>query len=142
MNYTNFAEFIKDKREKMNPKIGQREFGRRLGVSSTYASQIENGNSPAPSKEILKNIVQILDLSYPEEEFMYNLAAKSQPYAAVPEDLVKYITSNDLVRDFVHAMKNLNVTDKELKEIAEAVFQKRHQQYEKKTNFHHSKNRT
>lgn len=51
-----FGQYFKELRREH--KFTQRELAKRIGVSHTYISKIENGALPAPSRDMLENVAK------------------------------------------------------------------------------------
>jgi hypothetical protein len=84
-------------------------------------SNIENDRNPAPKEDILERMIQLLRLDKQERELMYELAAKSKNYTAVPGDLPEYISANELARVALRVAKDVDATDKEWTEFIEKL---------------------
>ena len=69
-----------------------------IDIVPSYVSTMETGYNSAPTEEILANIARVLKLDKQDREMMYELAAKSKTYTAIPEDLPKYISNNEYAR--------------------------------------------
>ena len=106
-----FGNFIKIKRKERMMKLNT--FARKVGISTVYASYIENGKRPAPSKKVLDSIICVLQLSKEETEALSLLAARTHHRPAIPEDLIEYINSNESVILALRTAKNYHTTEKE-----------------------------
>ena len=95
-----FGAFIRKKRMELDPHISLRKMAALLNLSPVHMSNIETGREAAPKKEVLDNLAQKLKLTKQEQELMYDLAAKSKNYTAVPSDLPEYISSSEFQRKF------------------------------------------
>jgi len=114
-----FGAFIRDKRQRKN--ISLRYLVELLGLSPVHLSNIENDRRPAPKDEVLKKIIEELQLNKPEQEEMYELAAKSKDIPTVPGDLPEYISGNELARVALRTAKDVDATDKEWMEFIEKL---------------------
>jgi len=108
-----FGAFIRRKRLELDPHISLRKMARLLNLSPVYMSSIETGRMAAPSDEVLLNITKQLKLNKQETELMYDLAAESKSYTAVPSDLPDYLTSNEYAKIAMRVAKDVDATDEE-----------------------------
>ena len=122
-----FGAFIRKKRMELNPHISLRKMAELLNLSPVHMSNIETGRDAAPKKEILDNLAKILRLDKHEQERMYDLAAESKNYTAIPSDLPDYITSNEYAKIALRVAKDVDATDQEWIEFIEKL-KKRSQQ--------------
>ena len=116
-----FGSFIRKKRLESDPYISLRELARRLELSPVHMSNIETEREAAPKNDVLINIARILKLDKPEQDMMYDLAAKSKPYTAVPGDLPDYITTNEYAKIALRVAKDVDATDDEWIEFIEKL---------------------
>lgn len=121
-----FGSFIRNKRLASEPYISLRKLAELLDISPVYMSNIENDRNPAPKDEILERMAELLRLSKPEREMLFELAAKSKTYTAVPGDLPEYISTNELARVALRVAKDVDATDMEWIDFIERL-KKRHQ---------------
>ena len=86
----NFGEYISKKRKENNFSI--RQLAEKLNISFTYLSDVEKGRAKAFKQEILKKIIEVLELSQEEADMLNDLAGESQNTVApdVAEYLKKY----------------------------------------------------
>lgn len=86
----NFGEYISKKRKENNLSI--RQLAEKLNISFTYLSDVEKGRAKAFKQEILKKIIEVLQLSQEEADMLNDLAGESQNTVApdVAEYLKKY----------------------------------------------------
>ncbi|MCL2509223.1 MAG: helix-turn-helix domain-containing protein [Oscillospiraceae bacterium] len=126
-----FGSFLRKKRLDSDPYISLRELARRLKISPVYMSDIETGRDAAPSDAVLINIAEILKLDKRERELMYDLAAESKSYTAVPADLPGYITTNEYAKIALRVARDTDATDTEWQEFIEKL-KKRSETEEKK----------
>ena len=124
-----FGSFIRTRRLELEPYISIRKIAEILGISAVYMSSIEINRNPAPKEDILAHLAELLHLDKQEREQMYELAAKSKNYIAVPGDLPKYISTNELARVALRVAKDVDATDEEWMEFIEKL-KKRSQQEE------------
>ena len=125
-----FGSFIRQKRMGSEPYISLRKMAELLNLSPVHMSNIENEREAAPKNDVLVNLARVLKLDKQETEKMYDLAAKSKPYTAVPGDLPDYITSNEYAKIALRMAKDVDATDDEWIEFIEKL-KKRSKQEDK-----------
>lgn len=123
-----FGTFVREKRQRKN--ISLRHLVELLDLSPVHLSNIENNRRPAPKEDVLKKIIDVLQLNKQEQIEMYELAAKSKDIPTVPGDLPEYISGNELARAALRTAKDVDATDKEWMEFIEKL-KKRSRQGEK-----------
>ena len=96
-----------------------------LNLSPVYMSTIETGQAAAPRNEILTKLEEHLKLDKWEREQMYELAAKSKSYTAVPGDLLEYISTNEYARIALRAARDMNATDRDWQEFIYTLLRER-----------------
>lgn len=116
-----FGSFIRKKRVDLDPYISLRKMAELLGISPVYMSNIETDRNPAPKDDILEHLSKLLRLTKPEREQMYELAAKTKTYTAVPGDLPEYISGNEYARIALRVAKDVDATDKEWTDFIERL---------------------
>ena len=119
-----FGSFIREKRIELKPYISLRKMAELIDIVPSYMSTMETGYDSAPSEEILVKIAYILKLDKQEQELMYELAAKSKTYTAIPEDLPEYISNNEYARIALRVAKDMDATDSEWIEFIEKLKQR------------------
>lgn len=90
-----FNEYLKS--YKLTYNLKSNEMAKKLGISESYYSSLENGRR-SPSKTILKNIVQLTKL--PEEYWLYGINPNES----------KNISSFQSLNKAVNLIKDLNLT--------------------------------
>ena len=125
-----FGSFLRKKRLESDPYISLRELARRLDLSPVHMSNVETDREAAPKNEVLINIARILKLDKQEQDLMYDLAAKSKTYTAVPGDLPDYITAHEYAKIALRVAKDVDATDDEWIEFIEKL-KKRSKQEDK-----------
>jgi len=125
-----FGSYIREKRINLEPYISLRKMAELLKLSPVHMSNIETGRDAAPKNEILANLAQLLKLDKQEQEYMYDLAAESKNYIAVPYDLTEYISENERARVAMRVAKDVDATDTEWNEFIAKLKKRSHQQEE------------
>ena len=85
-----FGEFISQKRKEKNFTI--RELARKLNISFTYLSDVEKGRAKAFRPEILKLLINVLQLTKEEQDKLNDLAGESQN--TVAPDIAEYLKAH------------------------------------------------
>ena len=114
-----FGAFIREKR--LAKDITLRRMADLINISPVYMSRFETGRRAAPKEDILQRISQVLLLNKQDQEQMYELAAKSKTFTAVPGDLPEYISENELARIALRVAKDVDATDTEWTEFIEKL---------------------
>jgi len=112
-----FGAFIRKKRMELDPHISLRKMATLLNLSPVHMSNIETGREAAPKKEVLDKLAKQLKLTKKEAELMYDLAASSKNYTAVPSDLPEYISANEYAKIALRVAKDVDATDEEWMEF-------------------------
>ncbi len=116
-----FGSYIHKKRMETEPYTSLRKMAEYLKISPVYMSNIENNHTPAPKDTVLERMSVMLKLDKSETEVLYDLAAKSKTYVAVPRDLPEYILQNEIVRIALRIAKDVNATDGEWKDFIDRL---------------------
>jgi len=116
-----FGSFVRNKRMILEPYISLRKMAELLDISPVYMSNIENDRNPAPKDDILENMAKLLKLTKQETEQMYEMAAKTKAYTAVPGDLPEYISAHEYARIALRVAKDVDATDREWQEFIEKL---------------------
>jgi len=116
-----FGSFIRNKRLKLKPYISLRKMAELLNIAPSYLSTMETGYDSAPKDDILERIAAFFKLDKQEKELMYELAAKSKTYTAIPSDLPEYISANEYARIALRVAKDVDATDTEWIEFIEKL---------------------
>lgn len=114
-----FGSFVRAKRLEVD--ITLRGMAQILDISPVYMSNIETDRNPAPKADILEKLAKALRLDKHEREIMYDLAAQSKNYAAIPGDLPEYISANAYARIALRMAKDVDATDTEWIEFIEKL---------------------
>lgn len=104
-----FGAFIREKRIQKMIKLNA--FAKLVGISPVYLSYLENGKRPAPSNQVLNNIILHLVLDSSDTEKLLLLAAETHHRPALPNDLIDYINKNKYVLDALRTAKEHDVSD-------------------------------
>lgn len=83
-----------------------RQFAKKLGNAPSYISDIENGNRKPPENEMLKTMIELLELSEVEEEDLYDLCAQERD--DIPQDIRDYLNKTPQAVVALRKMKKLN----------------------------------
>ena len=116
-----FGSFIRNKRVEMKPYISLRKMAEILDIAPSYLSTMETGYNSAPTENILADLARILKLDKDDMEMMYDLAAKSKTYTAVPEDLPEYISASEYAKIALRVARDVDATDEEWIEFIEKL---------------------
>lgn len=108
-NTQNFGAFLQRKREEK--RITLRKMAEMLGFSAPFLSDVEKDRRNPPELAKLEQIAKILDLTYEEQETMYNLAGKKRD--SVAPDLPEYIMSRDYVAAALRTARDLDAGEEE-----------------------------
>ena len=120
-NNLTFGIFIREKRMTLDPHISLRKMATLLNLSPVHMSNIETGRDAAPKSEALFKLAEILKLRKCEQEIMFDLAAKSKNYVAVPADLPEYISTHEYAKIALRVAKDVDATDAEWIEFIEKL---------------------
>lgn len=85
-----FGDYISQKRKEKGFTI--RELANKLEISFTYLSDVEKGRARAFKKEILKKLIEILQLNEEETDLLNDLAGESQDNVA--PDIAEYLKNH------------------------------------------------
>lgn len=112
-----FGEYIMNKRKDM--KMTLRGFAKKLGVSPSYVSDIENGNREPNGSELLDSLVRALELDEIEAEKMYDLAAAQRNEIA--QDVSRYVNENNMAKVALRTARSYGATDEDWKRFIDEV---------------------
>ena len=116
-----FGSFIRKKRLALEHAVSLRKMAQLINLSLVHMSNIETGQNAAPRNDVLERLAEQLKLDKREREQMYELAAKSKNYTAIPGDLTDYIATHEYARIALRAAKDTDATDQEWQEFAERL---------------------
>ena len=114
-----FGSYVREKR--MARGLSLRGLAAKLEVSPVYMSNMENDRRPAPTKEKMDRLIEILGLCQADTELLLDLAAKSKTQR-VSADLPEYIMERDIVRAAL--AKEVDATDEEWQEFIDRITQR------------------
>ena len=103
--------------------LSLRGLAAKLEVSPVYMSNMENDRRPAPTKEKMDRLIEILGLCQADTELLLDLAAKSKTQQ-VSADLPEYIMERDIVRAALRTAKEVDATDEEWQEFIDRITQR------------------
>ena len=116
-----FGSYVREKR--MARGLSLRSLAAKLEVSPVYMSNMENDRRPAPAKEKLDHLIEILSLRQEDVERLLDLAARSRT-RQVSADLPEYIMERDIVRAALRTAKEVDATDEEWQEFINRITQR------------------
>ena len=76
-----FGSYVREKR--MARGLSLRGLAAKLEVSPVYMSNMENDRRPAPTKEKMDRLIEILGLCQADTELLLDLAAKSKTWNGI-----------------------------------------------------------
>ncbi len=92
--------------------LGLRELARRIGVSPSYLSQIENGKLKPPPAERIAQIAREIQIS---SRVLLELTERTKP------EVLEYLHERPEVGDLVLALKNLQLNRREITNLTRAL---------------------
>ena len=104
-----FGSYVREKR--MARGLSLRGLAAKLEVSPVYMSNMENDRRPAPTKEKMDRLIEILGLCQADTE-------------RVSADLPEYIMERDIVRAALRTAKEVDATDEEWQEFIDRITQR------------------
>jgi len=114
-----FGDFIKQRRLTL---MSQRDMAMRLGVSFSYASDIENGRRNPPGDDLLVQIAELLNLKGIDRDDYFDLAGKWRN--EVSPDLYDYIMNQEVspaVRLALRTARDFGATKQDWQEFIESI---------------------
>lgn len=101
----NFGKYIKEKISKYTKKYSKKksEIIKELGITPQYLNDIENGKR-IPSAELMKKIINILELNDDEKIELYDLASYEHKKKTIPADIEEFILNNKDVKSKIRKM--------------------------------------
>lgn len=94
-------------------KISIRQLAKEVNKTPTYISDIEKGNNKPPERELLDNIIEVLQLvDLPNvKNQLYDLAAKERK--DIPADIKEYLMKNESILKIIRMAKE-NPNEKQI----------------------------
>ncbi len=93
LNNNLFGTFLKDMRNEKG--ISLRELAKRVNISHSYLSNLENGKKPPPGNKLLIDIANALSLNKESQRLLFDIAAKAKELQrsdyTSPADISKYL---------------------------------------------------
>lgn len=96
-----FGKYLEEKRKSRNYTL--RVFAKRINISYTYLADVEKGRSKAFMIEILKKIIEVLQLDEKETDVLYDLAGKSRN--TIAPDIEEYLKENKELIEEIRRIK-------------------------------------
>lgn len=108
-----FGQYLR--RVRMCQGISIRQLAKKIDITPTYLSDIENVNNKPPDKVLLLKIINELQLdsSLKTKSNLFDLAAKERN--DIPIDIKDYILSNSSILQIIREAKEKSSSDKEIK---------------------------
>jgi L-glutamine-phosphate cytidylyltransferase len=110
-----FGDHIRKLREECG--FGQRQLARLLEISASYLNDIEQGKRAAPSTEIVRAMVKILEA---DAELLFDLAGTSKN--AVPTDIDELVRQCPELKSLLRTIKALGLKGAAISEMEKKLF--------------------
>jgi transcriptional regulator with XRE-family HTH domain len=108
LNNNLFGTFLKDMRNEKG--ISLRELAKRVNISHSYLSNLENGKKPPPGNKLLIDIANALSLNKESQRLLFDIAAKAKELQrsdyTIPADISKYLYETVAARRFIREADN------------------------------------
>jgi transcriptional regulator with XRE-family HTH domain len=85
------------RRRRLDSDVGLRELARLIGKSPGYISDVEQGNVPPPSEQVILKMAAVLDIN---REILLKAARKMDP------ELTSYVADEPRAADFLRKAKD------------------------------------
>ena len=121
MEYSNFAEFLTDKRAMSGLTV--RCLAGKIGCPASLITEVEKDKKNPPRYEKLIKLAKALKLSPEETNLMFDLAGRKRDSPA--PDLVPYILGSGSAADGIRAARDMGATAEEWEEF-KRYLQNRH----------------
>lgn len=101
----NFGKYIKNKILNYTQKYSKKksEIIKELGITTQYLNDIENGKR-IPSADLMKKIINLLELNEAEKIELYDLASNEHKKKKIPADIEEYILNNKEAKNKIRKM--------------------------------------
>lgn len=110
-NSDKFGIYVRERRIELG--ITLRDFAKKLNLSPSYISDIENGNRTAPLS-YLNKVASLLNIDKTELNYFYDIAGCS--HSNWP-DINDYLAKKPSARKAIRLAKDKNMSEKEFSEI-------------------------
>jgi len=98
-----FGTFLRDRR--IQKELSVRELAKRVNLSHSYLSGIENGKKLPPSNKVLVEIANALMLDTESRRLLFDIAAEVKELQhsdyALPADVTKYLYETKAAKSFI-----------------------------------------
>ncbi len=98
-----FGVFLREKRKQKDFSI--RELAKKVNLSHSYLSSIENGKKPPPSNKALFDIASALKLDIESQRLLFDIAAEAKELQhndyTLPADITKYLYETLAAKSFI-----------------------------------------
>lgn len=104
---------LREAKKKTNPTFSLRRFAQAVGVSATFQSKIENGESPPPSVDKIKRMASLLETDADE---LLALAGKVDPdLPAIIREMPRAMA------DFLRTAREAGLTDDDIRRLTNDI---------------------
>jgi len=104
---------LREAKKKTNPAFSLRQFAQAAGVSATFQSKIENGESPPPGADKIKRMAVLLETDADE---LLALAGKVDPdLPAIIREMPRAMA------DFLRTASEAGLTDEDIKRLTDKI---------------------
>lgn len=117
-----FGDFVREKRKARMLRLNA--FADSVGISTVYASYIENNKRPAPSQRVIQEMERVLELNGADSEQLYALAMQSRYRHCVPQEILTYISENDYVLDALRTACERGADEQDWQRFVKSVMKK------------------
>ncbi|MDQ3917727.1 MAG: helix-turn-helix domain-containing protein [Acidobacteriota bacterium] len=104
---------LREAKRKTNPAFSLRRFAQAIGVSATFQSKVENGESPPPGADKIKRMAALLDTDADE---LLALAGKVDPdLPAIIREMPRAMA------DFLRTAREAGLTDDDIMRLTDNI---------------------
>ena len=116
-----FGDFLRELRLECEQYHSLRDFAKKVGLSPTYLSHIENNKVPPPSEDVIERLARALEVDEKVKYELYSLGNK------MPLEFLETFKGNPRgVADFMRTAKEAGVkTDRDWKRLTEEAMKVR-----------------